>query len=295
MRDMNEEPAHAGRRAIAESIEQGGGGLGVADLLAKVRATATEPAPAPAPDLAGLTATIAAAAGRHLPSGQLAPDADFFDAGGTSVGAVELAAELEGELGIEVDLDGVFADARPVSLARRWLLLLEATRPPMPSAAPAALAAAPGVSAPVAPSADPVAHGASGVFGTRAPGLAAARGRRTGGLGTRPPRPDQHLSPRRRASPRPPPLGRFRRTRGLPGRTLLGHSHPLASPAPAPGTLPIPSPAPHPPYPPPRTDPTPPTPAPARKTSTRSWPTSRSPTGSPSPTYPSRCRPAASC
>ncbi|MFE1879020.1 thioester reductase domain-containing protein [Streptomyces diastatochromogenes] len=162
---MNEEPAQAGRWAIAESIERGGGGLGVADLLAKVRATATEPAPAPTPDLAGLTATIAAAAGRHLPSGRLAPDADFFDAGGTSVDAVELAAELEGELGIEVDLDEVFADARPVSLARRWLLLLEATRPPMPSAVPAALAAAPGVSVPVAPSAAPVAHGVSGAFG----------------------------------------------------------------------------------------------------------------------------------
>ncbi|TVZ91617.1 thioester reductase domain-containing protein [Streptomyces sp. BK340] len=163
MRDVNEESAYAGRRAIAESIERGGGGLGVAGLLAKVRAadTGPEPARAPAPDLAGLTAVIAAAAGRHLPSGRLAPDADFFDAGGTSVDAVELAAELEAELGIEIDLDEVFADARPASLARRWLLLVEATTTTTPSATPAPLAAAPGTSAPTAPSAAPAAPGVS--------------------------------------------------------------------------------------------------------------------------------------
>ncbi|MFF7749305.1 thioester reductase domain-containing protein [Streptomyces sp. NPDC007971] len=203
MRDVNEDPAYAGRRAIAESIERGDGGLGVAGLLAKVRAagassepapapapapdsapvsapapdsapvpapalapdsapapgsasapdsawaagsasasdSASDPAhtPAPAPDLDGLAAAIAAAAGRHLPSGRLAPDADFFDAGGTSVGAVELLAELESELGTGVGLDEVFADARPVSLARRWLPLLGGTTPRAP-AAPAALA-----------------------------------------------------------------------------------------------------------------------------------------------------------
>ncbi|MFJ6725218.1 thioester reductase domain-containing protein [Streptomyces sp. NPDC091281] len=76
---------------------------------------------APAPDLHGLAAAIATAAGRHLPQGHLDVDADFFDAGGSSVHAVELAAELERELGVELDLDDVFADARPVSLARRWL------------------------------------------------------------------------------------------------------------------------------------------------------------------------------
>ncbi|MGW3359050.1 thioester reductase domain-containing protein [Streptomyces bungoensis] len=124
MRDVNEEPEYAGRRAAAEAIERGGGGLGVSDLLARVRTMDTAPAPAPAADLDTLTATVAAAAGRRLPSGRLAPDADFFDAGGTSVDAVELAAELEGELGIEIDLDEVFADARPSSLARRWLPLL---------------------------------------------------------------------------------------------------------------------------------------------------------------------------
>lgn len=139
MRDVNED---AGRRSVAESIERGGGGLSVTELLARVTAGTTTaqpqtvPVPAPAsvpapvlvsapvsapgPDVDGLAAAIAAAAGRYLPEGRLSPDADFFDAGGTSVHAVELVAELERDLGMELDLDDVFADARPVSLARRW-------------------------------------------------------------------------------------------------------------------------------------------------------------------------------
>ncbi|MFF4507857.1 thioester reductase domain-containing protein [Streptomyces sp. NPDC001401] len=135
MREMNEDAsAYAGQRATAESIERGGGGLGVSDLLAKVMpaevpapsATAadgppdTAPSPSPSPDVDVLAAAIAAAAGRHLPDGHLSPDTDFFDAGGSSVNAVELVAELEEELGIEVDLDEVFADARPSSLAHSW-------------------------------------------------------------------------------------------------------------------------------------------------------------------------------
>ncbi|WP_425247202.1 thioester reductase domain-containing protein [Streptomyces sp. NEAU-NA10] len=215
MRDMNEDAAaNAGQRATAESIERGGSGLSVTELLAMVT-TATSPAEAPTagpdpnpahavpaseparavpgpdaaqavpvsdaaravaapeagqavpapeaaravpasnaaltvpaseparavpaseaaygvpasepaheavvPDVDGLAAAIAAAAGRYLPQGALDPGADFFDAGGSSVHAVELAAELERDLGVELDLDDVFADARPVSLARRWL------------------------------------------------------------------------------------------------------------------------------------------------------------------------------
>lgn len=133
MREMNEDAsAYAGQRATAESIERGGSGLSVSDLLARV-VPAAAPAhsttaadgspdtdPPPPPDVDVLAAVIAAAAGRHLPEGHLAPDTDFFDAGGSSVNAVELVAELEEELGIEVDLDEVFADARPSSLARRW-------------------------------------------------------------------------------------------------------------------------------------------------------------------------------
>lgn len=155
MRDMNEEPAYAGRQGTAESIERGGGGLGVADLLARVRAAGAEPerAAAPAPDLEALAAVIAAAAGRRLPAGLPAPDADFFDAGGTSVDAVELAAELEGELGIEIDLDDVFADARPASLARRWLPLLGGTAAEAPAAVtpPVVTSSAVVVPAPPAP------------------------------------------------------------------------------------------------------------------------------------------------
>ncbi|MEU1405785.1 thioester reductase domain-containing protein [Streptomyces sp. NPDC005728] len=152
---MNEEPAYAGRQGTAESIERGGGGLGVADLLARVRAAGAEPerAAAPAPDLEALAAVIAAAAGRRLPAGLPAPDADFFDAGGTSVDAVELAAELEGELGIEIDLDDVFADARPASLARRWLPLLGGTAAEAPAAVtpPVVTSSAVVVPAPPAP------------------------------------------------------------------------------------------------------------------------------------------------
>ncbi|MEU9669564.1 thioester reductase domain-containing protein [Streptomyces bobili] len=150
MRDMNEEaaakagqrtnagqPVNAGR-TTAEAIEQGGSGLGVSELLALVM-TADPAGPEPAPgdsgsvpvagpdapvldlDLDGLADAIAVAAGRYLPQGHLDADADFFDAGGSSVHAVELAAELERDLGVELDLDDVFADARPSSLARRWL------------------------------------------------------------------------------------------------------------------------------------------------------------------------------
>ncbi|MFD7997663.1 thioester reductase domain-containing protein [Streptomyces mirabilis] len=159
MREVNEDAsAYAGQRATAEAIERGGGGgLSVDALLAKVR-TAAAPVPtgsdggvaaaadpdvvpdvkgpgaavpdvvpdvkgpaAVVPDVEALAAAIAAVAGRHLPEGHLSPDVDFFDAGGTSVGAVELVAALEDELGMEIALDDVFADARPTSLAHRWL------------------------------------------------------------------------------------------------------------------------------------------------------------------------------
>ncbi|MFE1980320.1 thioester reductase domain-containing protein [Streptomyces mirabilis] len=161
MREMNEDASvYAGQRATAEAIERGGGGgLSVDALLAKVRkaaaptptgpdggvAAAAVPDVAPdvkgpaaavrdvkgpaaaVPDVAALAAAIAAVAGRHLPEGRLSPDVDFFDAGGTSVGAVELVAALEDELGMEIALDDVFADARPTSLAHRRLSTAGAT------------------------------------------------------------------------------------------------------------------------------------------------------------------------
>ncbi|WP_268255265.1 thioester reductase domain-containing protein [Streptomyces phaeofaciens] len=155
---MNEDAtAHAGQRAVAESIERGGGdggGLSVTELLALVAQDAREAAVEPGapggaadssvPDVEGLAAAIAKAAGRYLPAGHLAPDADFFDAGGSSVHAVELAAELERDLGVELELDDVFADARPVGLARRWLETAGAAASlalPAPPAAPAVLPA----------------------------------------------------------------------------------------------------------------------------------------------------------
>ncbi|KUM68179.1 thioester reductase domain-containing protein [Streptomyces curacoi] len=158
MREVNENVSGAAeQRATAEEIERGGVGLTVTELLAKVGAAAvprppdtaepvtaaavptppdttepatphqtgpgTDPAPGttgtPPRDVDTLAATIAAVAGRYVPAGHLSPDADFFDAGGTSVTAVELVAALEAELGLELDLDEVFADARPISLARR--------------------------------------------------------------------------------------------------------------------------------------------------------------------------------
>jgi thioester reductase-like protein len=116
--------ADSGQRAAAEAIEHGDG-LSVDDLLARVAEGATggssAASAAPPLDVDSVAATIAAAAGRYLPGGHLAPAADFFDAGGTSVQAVELVAELEATLGVTFDLDEVFADARPVSLAHRWL------------------------------------------------------------------------------------------------------------------------------------------------------------------------------
>ncbi|MFD6995472.1 thioester reductase domain-containing protein [Streptomyces mirabilis] len=100
----------------------------VPGVEARAAAVPDVEARAPAvPDVEALAAAIAAVAGRHLPEGHLAPDVDFFDAGGTSVGAVELVAALEDELGMEIALDDVFADARPTSLAHRRLSTAGAT------------------------------------------------------------------------------------------------------------------------------------------------------------------------
>ncbi|QOV33472.1 thioester reductase domain-containing protein [Streptomyces ferrugineus] len=169
MREVNENvSAAADQRATAEAIERGGVGLTVTDLLARVKG-ATEPteptgpperpgADAP-PTAAGadlsrgpdeLATAIAAVAGRFVPAGQLAPDADFFDAGGTSVNAVELVSALEGELGVSVDLDEVFADARPIALARRRLESTGAAIavPPQPVEPATPMAAAPPLTTP---------------------------------------------------------------------------------------------------------------------------------------------------
>ncbi|RSO04892.1 polyketide synthase [Streptomyces sp. WAC 05379] len=180
--------ATADQRETAEAIERGGVGLTVSDLLARVtgstevsvlpaeslvgsagtaptgeqpkRPDAAAPStpdhpvapsvssPAQPHDLGELAAAIATVAGRYVPAGQLAPDADFFDAGGTSVSAVELVSALDDELGVTVDLDEVFADARPVALARHRLSGTAAAptavpETPVPAALPAVVRPAP--------------------------------------------------------------------------------------------------------------------------------------------------------
>ena len=120
------------RRAEGERIESGGG-VGVADLLARLRTKDPAPplapssAPAPANDGAvpwdqdRLSAAIAATAARFLGGTEIGPDTDLFDAGASSVAAVEFVAALSRELGVRLNLDDVFADARPRRLARLWL------------------------------------------------------------------------------------------------------------------------------------------------------------------------------
>ncbi|MGW3571577.1 thioester reductase domain-containing protein [Streptomyces sp. NPDC000941] len=134
--------ADEGQRLTGESIERGGGGLSVAGLLARALPGASAPPQATAgddpedephsdidtdvgasvhADVDQLAEAIAAAAARYLPDGRMGPDTDFFDAGGTSVEAVELVAAVARESGVELALDDVFADARPRRLAERWL------------------------------------------------------------------------------------------------------------------------------------------------------------------------------
>jgi thioester reductase-like protein len=130
------------RRAEGERIEGGGGG-GVADLLARLRAKDAAPAAPTGPsappavpaqtsggaedarpqlwDQDRLSAAIAATAARFLGAAEIGPDTDLFDAGASSVAAVEFVAALARELNVRLNLDDVFADARPRRLARLWL------------------------------------------------------------------------------------------------------------------------------------------------------------------------------
>ena len=135
------------RRAEGERIENGGG-AGVAELLALLRAKDSAPAAPPAPpapssvpaqaqangdaepwDQDRLSAAIAATAARFLGDVEVGPDTDLFDAGASSVAAVEFVAALARELGVRLNLDDVFADARPRRLARLWLGATGATSP----------------------------------------------------------------------------------------------------------------------------------------------------------------------
>ncbi|WP_236565651.1 MULTISPECIES: thioester reductase domain-containing protein [Nocardia] len=113
----------ADRRDLAEAIERGGG-LDVSALLARAgAAVTTETAAVERPgewDLESLTTAITRVANRFTAE-TIGPETDFFDGGGTSIAAVQFVAALAAELDVHLDLDDVFADARPRRLAQRRL------------------------------------------------------------------------------------------------------------------------------------------------------------------------------
>ncbi|MFJ2113958.1 MULTISPECIES: thioester reductase domain-containing protein [unclassified Streptomyces] len=153
----------ADRRQEAQLIEGGRRGRdAVAELLARARRSATggKPdrslggtpdgrpsvgkttggtgdAPADGPwDVDRLASAIAARAAGLIGGGTVDPETDLFDAGATSVTAVELVATLVRELNVRLSLDDVFADARPRRLAQRWLAEPGTQAPPADAAAP---------------------------------------------------------------------------------------------------------------------------------------------------------------
>ncbi|MET8976365.1 thioester reductase domain-containing protein [Streptomyces sp. NPDC004539] len=132
MRDedtMNEAAAGPGadRAHEAHSIEGARPARDSVDgLLSRVRRKAPEPArrtgaPAEPWDVDRLASAIAATAGELLGGTPLDADTDLFDAGASSVTAVELVARLARDLDVRIELDSVFADARPRRLAGLWL------------------------------------------------------------------------------------------------------------------------------------------------------------------------------
>ncbi|WP_223828509.1 thioester reductase domain-containing protein [Streptomyces venezuelae] len=132
----------------------------------------------PARTVAAVAADIAARAARFLPGGTPDPETDLFDAGLSSVDAVELVALMARELDVQLTLDDVFADARPRRLAQRWAKALGL--PTTVSPAPGALASGDPASGipthaafpPAAPAPGTSAQGAP-VPGTPAPGASA--------------------------------------------------------------------------------------------------------------------------
>lgn len=121
-------PGSSGRRHEGELIESGGrGAAAVAALLARFDKSGPTTPPATtggaggAWSLDGLASAIASKAARFLPGAPIDAETDLFEAGATSVDAVELVAALDRELDVRLSLDDVFADARPRRLAQRWL------------------------------------------------------------------------------------------------------------------------------------------------------------------------------
>ncbi|MFD9738969.1 thioester reductase domain-containing protein [Umezawaea sp. NPDC059074] len=113
------------RTREAELFESGGNRAArAADLLAGLRraepvATAVRTG---APwTVESLARAIVETAATRLPGVPLDAETDLFDAGASSVHAVELVAALDRDLDVRLDLDDVFADARPRRLAEKWL------------------------------------------------------------------------------------------------------------------------------------------------------------------------------
>ncbi|MFG2503567.1 thioester reductase domain-containing protein [Streptomyces sp. NPDC048441] len=146
------------RRPEEEVIERRGPGRAQAsDLLARFRKPTAAPA-APTPDSGAAAATgtrgvvevaadIAVRAARFLPGGTPDAETDLFDAGLSSVGAVELVAIMARELDVQLTLDDVFADARPRRLAQRWAAALGLPTTASTTTAPTALTASTGLTA----------------------------------------------------------------------------------------------------------------------------------------------------
>ncbi|RMI33686.1 thioester reductase domain-containing protein [Nocardia stercoris] len=116
-------------RSRALALESGGAGMDIAALLAAAAPRRATPEPATDPavpqsatgwTVAGLAAVITEIANRKLAE-PIDSETDLFEAGATSVAAVEFVAALIEEHGVELSLDDVFADARPRRLAERWL------------------------------------------------------------------------------------------------------------------------------------------------------------------------------
>jgi thioester reductase-like protein len=142
---LERRPPAPDRRRDADFAERVGRELtSAADLLARLGKKQLAEAPRSAAtdkphwNVEELARVIAGNAARFLGADSLDPNSDFFEHGGTSVHAVELLASLSRELGIQIALDDLFADARPRRLAERWLaaagkassLLAAAAAPP---------------------------------------------------------------------------------------------------------------------------------------------------------------------
>ncbi|MDE8647604.1 thioester reductase domain-containing protein [Rhodococcus qingshengii] len=115
------------RRRRTDMIESGSAaaGVSIADLLDSAGGIPTgggagKPSAAGDWDVDRLSATITAVANRFLPA-PIDSNTDFFDGGASSVAAVELVSALASEHAVQLDLDDLFADARPRQLATRWL------------------------------------------------------------------------------------------------------------------------------------------------------------------------------